>query len=432
MPDPLEIRPLERPPRALVTVPGSKSITNRALALAALASRHGDSTLANALRSEDTEYMVNGLRHLGFCIECEWDLSTIRVCQLPPGAAHAIPAEKADIFVGNSGTCMRFLTSLVALGHGQFRLDGGPRMRQRPIEDMLQALKQLGVDAVSERANGCPPVVVTANGLVGGQALVRANVSSQFLSGLLIAAPLAQNATTLHVDGSLVSRPYVDMTRRLMQDFGAVVEEIQDGYRIGPKQRYAPCMISIEPDASAASYFFGAAAITGGEVTVRHLSRASIQGDTAFVRILESMGCRVRENSNGLTVRGDRLRGISIDMRDMSDCAMTLTAVSCFADGPTTIRGITHIRHKETDRIAAMARELTRIGAKVEVLADGLRVIPDILRGAEIQTYNDHRIAMSMALVGLMVPGIRLQNPACVAKTYPAFFQDLAGLYHGG
>jgi 3-phosphoshikimate 1-carboxyvinyltransferase len=424
-PDRIEIVPLPRPPVATVAVPGSKSITNRALVLAAL-SDFG-SVLRGVLRSEDTEVMVEALRTLGFHVSADWPSAVIEVRR--PENAGLIPAAQADLFVANSGTTMRFLTAMVSLGRGRYRLDGVLRMRERPLEDLLTALHALGVRAFSERNNGCPPVIIEADGLQGGPVRIKGDVSSQFLSGLLMAAPLAQQPVTVEVDGPLVSKPYVALTVAMMERFGALVETNQATFFNVPLvSAYQGQDYVVEPDASAASYFFAAAAITGGRVTVERLTQLSLQGDIGFVDLLRHMGCSASRGGTKLTVQGAPLRGLNVDMNDISDTVMTLAAVACFAEGPTTIRNVAHISHKETDRLAALAAELRRVGAGVEEFADGLTLTPAPLHGAEIETYNDHRMAMSMALLGLKVPGIVIKNPGCVAKTYPGFFADLERL----
>ena len=422
-PERLEITPLARPPAASVRVPGSKSITNRALVLAALASRGGDCELRGALQSEDTEVMVEALRGLGFRVRPDWAADVVHIAHVPN--AGVIPAREADLFVANSGTTMRFLTALVALGYGRYRLDGVTRMRERPIEDLLAGLRQLGVRAESERGNGFPPVVVETRGLIGSDVTVRGDVSSQFLSGLLMAAPYAPDGLTVRVDGPLVSWPYVAMTTSMMREFGVHIGSFPSGYCVPACQAYSPGSYAVEADASAASYFWAAAAIAGGEVEVTGLSTNSLQGDVRFVDVLEQMGCKVARCPNDVTVYGGPLRGIDVDMNDISDTVMTLGAVACFADGPTTIRNVAHVRHKETDRLAALAAELRRLGAGVEEFADGLTITPRPLHGAEVETYKDHRMAMSLALVGLRVPGVVIKDPGCVAKTYPGFFADL-------
>jgi len=425
----LAITPLAKPPSATVTAPGSKSITNRALVLSALLAQRGPRVLECVLRSEDTEVMLDCLKRLGFGFQPLWKIAAAGVEKNK--RRETIPVQAADLFVGNSGTTMRFLTALLSLGRGLYRLDGVPRMRQRPIQDLLDALAQLGVRATSETGNGCPPVVLESNGQwPGGVVTVQSSVSSQFLSGLLLAAPFAGVETEFRPEGGLVSEPYVEMTVRMLRAWMCEVERTDSGYRVRPIRNVVggPARYRIEPDASAASYFWGAAAVTGGRVTVAGLSRKSIQGDVRFVDVLGQMGCRVEECDAGITVHGGKLRGVDVDMNDISDTVMTLGAVACFAEGPTTIRNVAHIRHKETDRIAALAAELRKLGAQVEERPDGLTIDPRSLRGCAVDTYNDHRMAMSLALVGLKVPGVVIRNPGCVAKTYPGFWQDLEKL----
>lgn len=456
-PETLEIQPLTKPPAATIRVPGSKSITNRALVLAALSDPLQGSELRGVLHSEDTEVMIEALRALGFRVQTQGaDVIHVRRGEHP----YPIPAKEADLFVGNSGTSMRFLTAMVSLGHGRYRLDGVTRMRERPMADLLAALQQLGVNAYSERGDGYPPIIVESRGLQGGKVQMRGDVSSQFLSGLLMAAPLAKKSIDITLDGPLVSVPYVAMTVAMMSDFGAHVQTFglddeprPNGSRgvnvlarqeideleseeksanfeahIVAGQSYSCTSFEIEPDASAASYFLGAAAIMHSEVTVPGLDTCTLQGDLAFVDVLEDMGCSASFGEPGITMKGAPLRGIDVDMNDISDTVMTLAAVACFAEDPTTIRNVAHIRHKETDRLAALAAELRKVGAEVEEYPDGLKITPRPLHGAVIETYNDHRMAMSMALIGLKVPGIVIKNPGCVAKTYPNFFEDLERL----
>ncbi len=421
MTETLEIQP-SGPVRGTIRPPGSKSITNRALVCGALA--HGVSQLEGTLVSEDTQVMIDSLERLGFELSVQEDGRRIRIV----GSSGRIPRPTAELYTANSGTTMRFLTALVCLGQGVYRLDGTERMRERPIADLLEALRQLGADAQSEQNNGCPPILVRASGLRGARAEVAGTISSQFLSALLMAAPCAQQDVELVVRGPLVSRPYVDMTLALMRSFGAQVEEPQPGRFCTRATGYQACTYPVEPDASAASYFFGAAAITGGQVTVEGLTQNSLQGDVAFCQCLRQMGCQVEYQPDRITVSGQAQHGVDLDMNPISDTVPTLAAVALVAHGPTHIRGVAHMRHKETDRIAALATELRKLGATVEEQPDGLVIHPAPLHGAEIETYNDHRMAMSLALVGLVVPGVVIRNPACTGKTYPRFFDDLARL----
>jgi 3-phosphoshikimate 1-carboxyvinyltransferase len=423
-PDEITIEPWTcPPPRARVRVPGSKSLTNRALIVAALAD--GASTLTGALDSDDTRVMVDSLGRLGIAVAHDPAAATIGVT----GCGGSIPARQAELFVANSGTSLRFLTALAALGRGTYRLDGTPRMRQRPVADLLQALAGLGADARSELGTGCPPVTVQASGLDGGYALVKGDVSSQFLSGLLMALPYARERTTVEVEGSLVSRPYVAMTLAVKQAFGVRVENRKFRRFDVKPAHYAGRVYAIEPDASAASYFFAVAAITGGTVTVEGLGTDSLQGDLAFVDVLEHMGCTVVRDRDATTVTGGPLRGVNVDMNAISDTVMTQAVVALFAAGVTRIRNVGHIRHKETDRLAALATELRKLGTSVDEQEDGLMIVPpERILPARIATYDDHRMAMAFALAGLRAEGVTILDPGCVAKTYPGFWDDLAGL----
>lgn len=421
MTDRIEIQPTG-PFRASIRPPGSKSITNRALLCAALA--EGPSRLSGALDSEDTGVMVNALRELGLEVEHDVTAREIRLS----GCGGALPKDRADLFVANSGTTIRFLTAMLAACRGEFRLSGIARMHQRPIADLLHALQQLGGDAVSESGNGCPPVVIHARGLSGGRATIRGDISSQFLSGLLMACPYAASDVRITVDGALVSRPYVTMTLGVMSAFGITAHASDLSRFTVPVGRYRGCNYNIEPDASAASYFWGAAAVTGGTVAVEGLGRDALQGDVRFCECLSKMGCEVAYESQRIAVTGRPLRGITVDMNDISDTVQTLAVVALFAQGPTTITGVAHIRHKETDRIGDLARELRKLGAAVDEHADGLTITPGVPQHAAIDTYNDHRMAMSFSLAGLRWPGVIIRNPDCTRKTYPNFFEDLQRL----
>lgn len=421
--DQLEIQPIAGPLDVTVQPPGSKSLTNRALACAAIAD--GESVLTGALDSEDTRVMIDALQKLGIGVATNEARTTLHVA----GCGGKIPVRQAELYVANSGTTVRFLTALVALGHGEYQLDGTQRMRERPIQDLLDSLAQLGVRSESLNGTGCPPVVIHAAGLPGGKATVRGDVSSQFLSGLLMAAPYANSSLELDIAGVLVSQPYVHMTLAVMKSFGLdIAAGDLSKFQIQAPQVYRATRYAIEPDASAASYFWAAAAILGGRVTVAGLNRDSLQGDVAFCDCLAKMGCQVEYGPHGTTVGGGELRGVDVDMNAISDTVQTLSAVALFAEGPTTIRGVGHIRHKETDRIGNLAIELRKLGAKVDEREDGLTITPGPLRAAAIDTYHDHRMAMSLSLPGLRSPGVVINDPGCTNKTYPEFFQDLAKL----
>jgi len=429
-PDVIAPRLAAGPVDADVRVPGSKSITNRALLVAALA--HGGSHLTGALFSDDTRYMAAALNALGVPVETDEANAAFRV----RGGGGTFPATEADLFVGNAGTAMRFLVAALPLGHGAYRIDGIPRMRQRPIGPLLQALNDLGGDVRGELEPGYPPVLVNAAGLPGGRCRMAGDQSSQYFTALLLAGPCAARGIEVEVIGDLVSKPYLPMTAAVMAAFGVAPELDTERWRtlkVAPG-RYVGRDYAIEPDASNASYFFAAAAVTGGRVRVPGLGRQSTQGDLRFVDVLAAMGADVTEREDFVEVRGPAggLRGVDLDLGPISDTAQTLAAIAPFASGPTTIRGVAHARLKETDRVAAMATELRRLGQEVEEFPDGLRIEPRPIVPADVHTYDDHRMAMSFAIAALRAPGVRLEDPKCVAKTFPDFFDRLDAIVPRG
>ncbi|KKO20288.1 MAG: 3-phosphoshikimate 1-carboxyvinyltransferase [Candidatus Brocadia fulgida] len=416
----IEIKPITGSIDAIVKVPGSKSYTNRALITAALAD--GTSTITNALFSDDTKYMASGLNILGIPVEEQHDVNTFIV----HGKGGAIPARQANLFVGNAGTAMRFLTAMLTLGNGVYEIDGVTRMRQRPIQDLLDGLSQLGADVTSKNNDGCPPVMIRGKGLQGGLTVVKGDLSSQYFSALLMTSPYAKRDVIIEVKGNLVSKRYVDMTIALMRQFGINIENSDyKTFFVKSGQHYRATHYEVEGDASGASYFFAAAAITGGKVRVVGIGSDSMQGDIHFVDVLKSMGCSVTWGGNWIEVQGGALRGIDIDMGDMSDVVQTLAAVAVFAQGKTRVRNVKNMRIKETDRIAAVVNELRRMGISAVEYEDGFEIEPSPPCPAEIETYDDHRMAMSFALVGLRSSGIAIKNPGCVAKTFPDYFQRL-------
>jgi 3-phosphoshikimate 1-carboxyvinyltransferase len=423
-PQALEIQPVGAPVDADVTLPGSKSYTNRVLLLAAMAV--GRSTIYEALFSDDTHYMAAALRDLGIPVRLDPAGRSFTV----EGTGGKIGASQAELFAGNSGTTVRFLTAFLSLGHGEFIIDGNERMQERPIEPLIDALRQLGVDAESARGTGCPPVLVRANGLQGGQVLLPGDRSSQYFSALLMIGPVSKQGLVIEVDGDLVSKPYIDLTADAMRAFGVTMTN--DGYRsfiVPGGQHYRAREYQVEPDASAASYFFALAAVTGGRIQVRNLGANSVQGDARFVDILEQMGCEVTRTETFIEVRGPaRLRGADVDMNGISDTVQTLAAIAPLATGPVVIRNVGHIRHKETNRIAALVTELRRLGVEVEERSDGLLVHPSAVKSGRVRTYDDHRMAMSFAILGCAVPGITIEEPACVAKTFPDYFDRLTAI----
>jgi 3-phosphoshikimate 1-carboxyvinyltransferase len=425
----LKINPITHPLNAAVRVPGSKSLTNRALLIAALAD--GTTHLTNALFSDDSHYFAKALQTLGFDVQLDEEKFEMTVT----GLGGKIPAKKAELFIGNAGTAARFLSAFLTLGQGEYILDGEPRMRERPIGDLVDALEQLGCDIQPmQNAEGqiCPPVKINASGLQGGKTKIAGDISSQFLSALLMVAPYAQSPIEIGLTTELNSKPYVDMTINIMKDFG--VEVKRNGYQsfAVPITNYQlpTTNYPIESDASAASYFFAAPAICGGTVKVENISRKSVQGDIRFLDVLQQMGCTVTESDNCILVTGNSpLHGIDIDMCDIPDTAQTLAAIAPFADSPTRIRGIASARVKETDRVYATCTELKRLGVSVEEHEDGMTIYPvEKMRAASIQTYNDHRMAMAFSLIGLRFDGVTIENPSCVSKTFPNFFEVLETL----
>ena len=407
---------------AVIAVPGSKSYTHRALVISALAA--GESSLINALRCEDTEHTAQALGKFGVRILREGDGLRVQ------GTGGKLKAGAEKIYVGDSGTSMRFLTALAALKNGRTQLDGSERMRQRPMAELLDGLVALGVKAYSEEGDGYPPVVVESQGLMGGVVRIDGGESSQFISALLMVAPLARGDVRIEVASHLASRPYVDITRDVMSAFGVEVQLGGERSFFVPRgQRYFPRKYPIEGDASNASYFFAAAAITAGKVRVENFRPASVQGDSGFLRILEKMGCEVNCGESFAAIRGNDLKGIELDMNTMPDLVPTLAVTAAFARGKTVIHNIGHLRLKESDRIRSLASELAKMGVRVEEGEDWLSVEGGGVWAAEIETHNDHRLAMSFAVAGLAVPGIRIKGERCVEKSFPEFWETLGKLY---
>ncbi len=420
---PQEIKPIDQI-QATLTLPGSKSYTHRALVAASLAP--GDSLLHNPLDAEDTRFTAQALAKMGAGID--WREDRVQV----QGTGGRWQPVAGPIYLGNSGTSMRFLTALAALGQGDYRLTGSPRLCERPQGELLEALAQLGVKAFSERGDGCPPVVVQG-GLQGGKAKLSGGISSQYLSALLFIAPLAPQGVEIEITGDLVSRPYVDLTLDVLGDFG--ISYYRESYRyfqLPGGQSYLPQDYAIEADASSASYFWAAAALTQGRVTITNLAPDSCQGDVGFLKVLEQLGCRISAADTGLTVAGGPLQGIEVDMATMPDLVPTLAVLAAFARGETVITGAAHLRHKESDRLAAVAAELAKMGITVRETADGLVITGGQPRGAVIDTYQDHRLAMSFAVAGLKAPGTIIRDPDCVAKSFPEFWDFFAKLRGNG
>ncbi|MDO8431844.1 MAG: 3-phosphoshikimate 1-carboxyvinyltransferase [Candidatus Binatus sp.] len=420
----IEITPLSRPLDATVSVPGSKSITNRAMLLAAMA--QGRSVIDAALMSDDTRYMTGALRALGFIVESDEAACRITV----GGRGGIIPHHGAEIFVGGAGTVMRFLAAMLTLGQGRFRIDGNQRMRQRPIGPLLDAMQRLGASIYSERDNNCPPVIVdmSRGRFEGGETSIDARVSSQFVSAMLMPAPIWKSGLRLRVIGE-TARPFIDMTLRLMEAWGVHGSRDGDLIVVPGGQWYRAQRFAVEPDASSASYFAAAAALIGGTVRIKGLTSHSVQGDLEFLGVLQRMGARVAWHPDFVEVIGTgQFAGVDVAMNSMPDMVPTLAAIAPFASSPTIIRNVAFIRHHESDRIRVLATELRRLGASVIDKEDGLEIQPSTMHPATIETYDDHRIAMSFAIAGLKLRGVTINDPGCVAKTFPDFFERLAML----
>ncbi|KGK41721.1 3-phosphoshikimate 1-carboxyvinyltransferase [Nitrincola sp. A-D6] len=404
-----------------VQLPGSKSLSNRLLLLAALA--EGETHITNLLDSDDVKHMLNALKLLGV----DYQLSDDRRRCTVKGTGKPFSTDQAiELFLGNAGTAMRPLCAALCLGRGDFTLTGEPRMSERPIRDLVDALRPLGAEVTYLQDEGYPPLTLHANGLRGGRVSIRGNISSQFLTALLMAAPLAENDLIIDVEGELVSKPYIDITLHSMQLFGVKVEnENYKRFTIKAGQTYlSPGEIMVEGDASSASYFLAAAAIAGGTVRVYGVGSDSVQGDKAFAEVLAQMGAKVNYGPTWIEVtRGNSLKGIDIDLNAIPDAAMTIATTALFADGPTAIRNVYNWRVKETDRLSAMATELRKVGAEVVEGEDYIEIIPPArLTSAAIDTYDDHRMAMCFSLAAFGDVPITINDPGCTRKTFPEYF----------
>jgi 3-phosphoshikimate 1-carboxyvinyltransferase len=419
-----EIKPVSRI-NAEVRIPGSKSISHRALICASLAK--GKSSLNRFLACEDTLYTMRALQSMGIEVDVDGDKVSIS----GRGGKFSPFTGVKEIFLGDSGTSYRLLLSVAALGQGEYFFTGSPRMYSRPVGDLVKSLRSLGVDTVCAEREGYPPVRIKADGIRGGKVSIPGDTSSQYISSLLLAAPYASNDVEIEVTGSIVSRPYVDLTMDVMSMFGVDVEHEDLRYfRVTPGKRYQPRGFLIEGDASSASYFWGAAAATGGTVITENIyPHNTRQGDVAFLDILQEMGCKVQKESERVIVQGGELTGVDVDMGTMPDMVPTLAATALFAEGKTTISNVAHLRHKESDRISDMLIEFRKLGGKVQELKDGMIIHGSgDLSGAEIDPHNDHRLAMSFAIVALRVPGIRIRDEHCVDKSFPSFWDMWDGL----
>ncbi len=423
-PDEIEILPLHEPIDAEIQVPGSKSVTNRALIAAALSD--GPSEIKNPLISDDSYWLLDSLTKIGIPTHTDQDKNSVQI----QGQRGIIPKSSVELFVGNAGTVARFLPPVLALGDGPYRVDGIPRMRERPVEDLVEALRTLGGGIEYEAEQGKFPLVVRGGGIQGGVSRVSGDKSSQFLSGLLLAAPYASERVELQVQTTRRGLPYVGITVEVMKEFGVEVEVSED-YRnfVVEPEFYRGRDYFVEPDASGASYFMAVAAVTGGRIRIPGLGSGSLQGDLRFAEVLQGMGCRVEVAVDHVEVQGpEKLNGIEVDMNAFSDTMITLAAIAPFAASPTTIKNIGHTRHQETDRISAVATELGKLGIQVKEGPDSLHITPGPISPGNVETYGDHRLAMAFAVTGLATPGIRIQNPGVVTKTFPDYFERLKSL----
>lgn len=420
------IHAVEKPIRSRVVIPGSKSITNRALLLAALA--EGVSEIFDILISDDTLAFIHALHELGIVVQLDEESRSCIVA----GCGGQFPKQEASVWCHNAGTVSRFLIAACAASPGIYHFDATDQLRGRPITPMLRALATQGVTFTPENPEKMPFTLHGRAGLLGGDFEIPGTETSQFTSALLMVAPLAINPVTLFTH-DIVSRPYVDMTCAMMADFGVLVRRMHNArFHVPAQQHYSARDYVVEPDMSTASYFFAAAAVTGGEIQIQPIDRQHCkQGDVQFLNVLEKMGCEVIETEEALTVKGPKkLNGVNVDMREFSDTFMTLAAIAPFAASPTTITNISHTRHQESNRITSTRKELEKLGVKVEEGPDWLKVYPSEPKAGVIDSHDDHRIAMSFALIGLRVPGIEIEGAECVAKTCPDFFEMWQAISH--
>ena len=406
-----------------VVVPGSKSYTHRILIAAALS--NGMCTISNGLESEDTLLTLDALKQMGIGIEERESKIVVH------GKKGQLKPCLDPVYLGNSGTSMRLLTAVAALGQGRYTLTGTHRMQERPIQDLLDGLVQMGVAARSVNNSGCPPIEVKGGSISGGSVSLKCGVSSQFLSALLLIAPYTRNGVELDIIQGPMSKPYVDMTIDVMEAFGVQVK--RDGYRafsVAGGQIYRSGSYDVEPDYSQAGYFWAAAAITGSKIKVKGTTLKTRQGDVRFTQVLENMGCKIHYEPDGISVTGGPLSAINVDMADMPDMVPTLAVVAAFSEGTTQIENVGHLKAKESDRLGAVVRELSKIGIEASCSDTGMKIRGGIPKGAEIDTYGDHRIAMSFSLAGLNIPGIVIRDEKCVEKSFPNFWNVFKGLCH--
>ena len=410
------------PQRVEITVPGSKSYSHRILIASALSD--GVCHIKNCLKSEDTRFTMRVLKQMGVPLDDSGETIVVH------GRAGKFSPCDPPLFVGNSGTSMRLLTAVAGLGRGTYTLMGTDRMHERPINDLLDGLTQLGISANSVNANGCPPVEVQGGTGAGGTVRLRCGKSSQFLSAILLIAPYLPQGAKIHIIEGPVSKPYIDMTLAVMTQFGVPTDrEEYRFYHVPPGKTYRSGTYTVESDASQAGYFWASAAITGADIKVKGINRNSAQGDVRIVSLLESMGCRSIQEADGIRIIGGPLTAIHTDMADIPDMVPTLAVVAAFARGTTVISNVAHLKDKESNRLAAVVQELNKMGVTAACTDDGMTISGGTPHGAAIETYHDHRLAMSFAMAGLVTPGIDIQDPMCVEKSFPDFWNVFERLY---
>lgn len=418
----LTLKPLKTV-RGEIHLPGSKSLSNRILLLAALAK--GETRISNLLDSDDVGHMLKALETLDVSMELSADKRSCTV--VGKGSLFNLNAP-VTLYLGNAGTAVRPLTAALAASAGEFTITGEPRMYERPIGDLVDALQQLGAEIYYQKDEGFPPLTIEGNTLTGGEVTIKGNISSQYLTALLMVAPLFSGDTRISVEGELVSKPYIDITLDTMRKFGVSIDNNQyQTFDIkGGRQYLSPGDIMVEGDASSASYFLAAAAIGKGPVRVHGTGSASVQGDAAFAKVLEQMGARVTYSDTWIEVEGTgTLKGVDVDLNHIPDAAMTIATTALFAEGPTRIRNIYNWRVKETDRLSAMATELRKVGATVDEGEDYIAIEPPAkIQPAAIDTYNDHRMAMCFSLASFGDAEIVINDPGCTSKTFPTYFEE--------
>ncbi|MEL0629387.1 3-phosphoshikimate 1-carboxyvinyltransferase [Psychromonas aquatilis] len=413
-----------------INLPGSKSLSNRALLLAALAK--GTTTLTNLLDSDDIRHMLNALKKLGV----NYTLSADKKQCVVEGLGRAFDTQalgELELFLGNAGTAMRPLCAALCLGQGEYTLTGEPRMFERPIGSLVDSLKQAGADVTYLKDENYPPLKIKGTGLTGGDISIDGSVSSQFLTAFLMSAPMASEDTTINIVGELVSKPYIKITLQIMQDFGVEVDNVNGEYQCfmikGGQTYQAAGNYLVEGDASSASYFLAAAAIGGGSIKVTGIGKKSVQGDIQFADALEAMGANIEWGDDYIKASKGQLKAIDMDMNHIPDAAMTIAVAALFAEGTTKITNVYNWRVKETDRLYAMATELRKVGAEVIEGHDFIEVTPPAqLKHAEIDTYDDHRMAMCFSLVALSDTPVTINDPKCTSKTFPDYFEKLASV----